>query len=95
MSMWRTRHDLVLIGTEDGEALADRMPELQLKGDLLALVEHRRDGFKISLSNVPAEVTVGLHYIVAENENPEPVESSGWYAVDLPHNQLLKQEARR
>jgi hypothetical protein len=41
------------------------------------------------LKRIPAGVRIGLHYIVAENSNPEPLECSAWYAVDILHDQLF------
>jgi len=87
---WEGKHDLVAVGTEDGEALSGRMPWLEFIGDPLALVQYRTDGLNVPLKRIPAGVTIGLHYIVAENSNPEPVECSAWYAVDIPHEQLLQ-----
>lgn len=83
-------HDLVVVGTEDGEALQVRMPWLECQGDPLAFVQYRKDGFIVSLTQIPAGVTIGLHYVVAENSNPEPVESSAWFAVDMRHEQILR-----
>jgi hypothetical protein len=87
---WEGEHDIVLIGTEDGEALSYRMPWLESQGDLLAVVQYQKDGFSVPLKRIPAGRTIGLHYVVAENSNPEPVECSAWYAVDIPHAKLLQ-----
>jgi hypothetical protein len=87
---WEGEHDVVVVGTEDGEALSGRMPWLHIQGDPLALVQYRDDGLNVPLKRIPAGVTIGLHYVVAENDNPEPLECSAWYAVDVPHEQLLK-----
>jgi hypothetical protein len=92
---WEAPADIVLVGTEDGEALAGRMPELRLEGELLALIEYRRDGFNIPLSKIPPAYTVGLHYLVAENDNPEPEYPSAWIAVGMSHIELRNQEANR
>lgn len=85
---WETDHDLVMIGTEDGEALLSRMPWLSTSGDPLAFVQYREDGLNVPLRRIPAGVAIGLHYVVAENGSPEPVECSAWYAVDIAHGKL-------
>ena len=87
---WEGEHDVVVVGTEDGEALLRRMPWLEAWEDPLALVEYRRDGLNVPLKHIPSGETVGLHYVVAENANPEPVECSAWYAVDIQHERLLQ-----
>jgi hypothetical protein len=58
--------------------------------DPLALVEYQKDGLNVQLKKIPANEIIELHYIIAENSSPEPVESSVWYAVDIPHNKLIK-----
>ena len=35
---------------------------------------------------IPSEQDFSLHFVVAENPDPEPVDASAWYAVDCPHN---------
>jgi hypothetical protein len=86
---WGGKHDIVVVGTEDGEAISDRMPWLEFHGDPLALVQYRKDGLTVPLKQIPAGVRIGLHYVVAENSNPEPLECAAWYAVDIRHTQLL------
>ena len=40
---------------------------------------------------VEAGRALTLHFIVAENPCPEPVEWSSWFAVDLDHTAVLAQ----
>lgn len=87
---WEGEHDIVVIGTEDGEMLSARMPWIEVSDDPLALVQYQKDSMRVPLKGIPAGVTVTLHYVIAENSKPEPVECSAWYAVDVPHDQLLK-----
>lgn len=82
--------DVVVVGTEDGEALQARMPWLQCQGHPLALVQYQKAGFMVPLTKIPPGVKIGLHYVVAENSNPEPVACSAWFAVDMPHAQILR-----
>ena len=87
---WEGTQDIIVVGTEDGEALSSRMPWLEFMGDALALVQYRKDGLNIPLKQIPAGESISLHYIIAENSNPEPVKCSAWYAVDIPHKQLFR-----
>ncbi len=87
---WEGKQGIVVVGTEDGEALSRRMPWIEFLEDPLALVEYQKDGLNVPLKKIPAGETIDLHYIIAENSNPEPVECSAWYAVDIPHNKLIK-----
>jgi hypothetical protein len=32
---------------------------------------------------------ITLHFVVAINIYPEPVEDSAWFAVDVPHQRVL------
>jgi hypothetical protein len=85
---WEADSSIVVIGTEDFEALAARLPRLCLKGDDHP-VTYQPDGLEVALPNVPAGQLTSLHFIVAVNALPEPVECSAWFAVDVPHGQLL------
>ena len=48
-------------------------------------------GLSIEVPYVEARDTITLHYIVAENPLPEPVEVSTWYAVDIDHDKVVAQ----
>lgn len=87
---WAGEHAVVVVGTEDGEAMVRRMPWLETWEDPLALVAYQRDGLNVRLTDIPAGEAVGLHYVVAENAHPEPVECSAWYAVAIQHERLLQ-----
>jgi hypothetical protein len=47
-------------------------------------------GFEIVVPKAPAAKEISLHFIVAENSFPEPVEGSAWFAVDIEHVTLEK-----
>ena len=49
------------------------------------------DGLTIEVPYVEADNTITLHYIVAENPLPEPVDASTWYAVDIDHDKVITQ----
>ena len=81
---WVVENMLVLIGTEDLDCLAVRLTEHDLS-DAHHLVSYYDDGFEIVLPRVPAHQITSLHFIVASNHHPEPVDCSAWYAIDVPH----------
>ena len=85
---WVSDNKLVLIGTEDFDGLARRLKEHGLFGEPSPssnCVNYCNDGFEIVLPQVPAHQITSLHFIVASNHYPEPVDCSAWYAVDVPH----------
>lgn len=85
---WSDGQNLVLIGTEDSQALDIRYPSIGFANILSVDFSPRSMTFKIDrLSLLPA---ASFHFIVAENPDPEPVESSAWLAVDQPHEDLLR-----
>jgi len=86
---WTAHRDIVVIGTEDGEALTARLPWLRIPDDPLAFVRYEPDGLSIPLEGIPAGVEATLHYVVVENTYPEPVECCSWFAADLPHRRVL------
>ena len=49
-------------------------------------------GLEIFVPLVNVNTTVTLHFIVAENEFPEAVELSTWYAIDLDHHAVVAQQ---
>lgn len=81
---WVVDSKLVLIGTEDLDSLVTRLTDHGLL-DAPYPVVYCDDGFEIVLSRVPARQMTSLHFIVASNHYPEPVDCSAWYAVDVPH----------
>ena len=86
---WTANRDIVVIGTEDGEALTARLPWLRTPDDPLAFVRYEPDGLSIPLEWIPAGVEATLHHVVVENTYPEPVECCSWFAADLPHRRVL------
>jgi len=84
---WEAGNRLVVVGTEDEDALASRLG-LPLREPYRGWVRYSPSKLEVRLPRVPASGAFGLHFIVAENTSPEPVESSAWFAVDIPHEQL-------
>lgn len=81
---WVADGKLVLIGTEDLDSLASRLKDHGLL-DAPYPVTYCSDGFEVVLPQVPALRVTSLHFIVACNKHPEPVDCSSWYAVDVAH----------
>jgi len=85
---WVLDDKLVLIGTEDSDSLSFRLTEHGLLNAPYP-VNYCNEGFEIVLPLVPACRITSLHFIVASNHYPEPVDCSAWYAVDVPHGHVL------
>lgn len=84
---WVVGNNLVEIGTEDFERLAGRLKKHGLRNEPYP-ISYCDDGFEILLPQVPANQLTSVHFIVASNHYPEPVECSAWYAVDVPHERI-------
>ena len=92
---WRGAGKLVHVGTEDLEALEHRLPgcwfdrrgRSRYRDHDMASV----DGLTTEVPYVHARTAITLHYIVAENPLPEPVEVSTWCAVDIDHDKVIAQ----
>ena len=81
---WSEAGRMVVVGTEDGEFLADRFRHLSA-GEKEALAEYNKDSMIVHIRTIPPECNLSLHFALAENPEPEPVDASAWFAVDIPH----------
>lgn len=86
---WDSRGSLLIIGSEDAEALSQRMPWLGVAPGQV-IVEYTPRGMEILLSGTASSVSSAFHLIIAENPAPEPVPDSAWFAVDIPHQTVVK-----
>lgn len=68
--------------------LKSRMPFMKSCSEE-SIVKYSADRIEIFLRNIPAKFDLSLHYVIAENVAPEPVQASGWFAVNVPHGKLL------
>ena len=84
---WSENGNLVVIGTEDGEALSYRYPGLGLEDQVV--VEMSPKAMKLRLRQLGMPMRPSFHFIIAENDDPEPVESSAWFAVDQSHDFVI------
>ncbi len=84
---WSENGKLVVIGTEDGAALSYRFPEIGLERKVV--VELSDHSMTLLLNELGERKNPSFHFIIAENDDPEPVEASAWFAVDQAHDFLL------
>lgn len=85
---WEEENRTVVVGTEDSEALVARMP--WAAGALNAVIAtYTSQALKIDTGDVHHPKPVSFHIVIAENALPEPSEASAWFAVDIPHEQVL------
>jgi hypothetical protein len=85
---WEQDSRLVMVGTEDGEMLAARLPECGFSEDAYP-VHYLPDGFDVWTPRVDPGSEVTLHFVVADNPHPEPAVASSWVAADINHKWLL------
>jgi len=86
---WVDGGTIVIVGTEDYEALDERLPHCGFVEDDYP-VRYFPNGFEIVVPRAPAGEVISLHFVVAENPYPEPVEDSAWFAVDIDHARLMQ-----
>ncbi|SDW85773.1 hypothetical protein [Roseicitreum antarcticum] len=85
---WSDGESLVVIGTEDSQALDIRYPCMGF-ADILS-VDFGPQSMTLKIDRLPSSPAASFHFIVAENPDPEPVEPSAWFAVDQSHKELLR-----
>lgn len=84
---WEDGDRLVVVGTEDEESLAGRLPFVQ-DDPFSSRFEYTPQSLQVTLPSIPAGANFGLHFLVAENVFPEPVDASAWFAVEMRHSKL-------
>jgi hypothetical protein len=89
---WQAGDRLVVVGTEDEEALANRLGFLQLDPNA-SLARYSPQKLEMTIPRIPASAAFGLHFILAENTSPEPEDASAWFAVDIPHKDVAAADA--
>ncbi|MXV05668.1 hypothetical protein DYQ95_00680 [Xanthomonas sp. LMG 9002] len=93
---WIDGNQIILLGTEDGDALAERLQAHGLDTNTYKHaypLRYRPNGFDVLLPQVPAAASTTVHFIVAINAYPEPAEDSAWFAADVPHQRVLAELA--
>ncbi|MEM7173354.1 MAG: hypothetical protein AAF530_24535 [Pseudomonadota bacterium] len=84
---WHNEGNLVVVGTEDEEFLGARQPFLSCRDP--SIVSSQENTITIELKDISVPSRLSLHFVLAENPYPEPVDASAWFAVDCPHKLLL------
>ncbi len=87
---WESDGIMIMIGTEDSEWLNSR---LGLDKDYSSgnyPVTMNNNKISIEIESIQEVKDLSLHFIIAWNTLPEPVDCSCWYAVDVPHEKILK-----
>jgi hypothetical protein len=87
---WEQENHLVMIGTEDPYYLNHRIPLIPAEpseaSDYPITMEENE--IRISLKKLTANSSYSLHYVIAWNKLPEPLEISCWLAVDRTHQSI-------
>jgi len=86
---WSDGEHILVVGTEDGEALDLRYPNLQL-GEK-KIIDYTHHSMRLKIADLPELYNPSFHLVIAENDDPEPTETSAWFAVDQDHGFLLAQ----
>ncbi|MEO4041152.1 hypothetical protein AAFN47_06040 [Hoeflea sp. CAU 1731] len=87
---WADGANLVMIGTEDGEALDLRFPILGFTEDT-PVITCTAHAMTLELTGLPKLDNPSFHFVIAEKEDPKPFDASAWFAVDQNHRFLLGQ----
>ena len=86
---WEANGQLVIIGTEDGDWLSSRLNLGQITQNNYPVTE-LGNCITIEISRYPANKELTLHFVVASNSLPEKQDCSCWFAVDVPHERIIK-----
>lgn len=87
---WEKDGKLVIVGTEDNECLSQRVSFIDLASTVESYPIAMQDNcIEVRVGHIPSDKKLSLHYIVAWNSLPEVTESSCWFAVDVPHEQVV------
>jgi hypothetical protein len=87
---WEHNKTLVMVGTEDDEYLGSRV-KLKESSSNYYPITMNDNAIKIHISEFPANKELSLHFVISWNSIPEKMDSSCWYAVDIPHERVLKE----
>ena len=86
---WDNGSQIVVVGTEDGEALSDRFPTEGFEEQAVTIYSDH--ALNLSLADLNGYDHLSFHFIIAENEYPEPVDASAWFAVEQRHSLVTEQ----
>lgn len=91
---WENSSNIVMVGTEDYEAMSRRLSHINLNESDYP-VKYMENGFQIKIPLIKAGQKISLHYAIASNKLPESIENSCWFAVDVNHEAVLKSRVSR
>ncbi len=85
---WEKNNKLVMIGTEDDEALKARISPAAKLGKYPI----KRDGnsIQIKVEHYPEKNELTLHYIIAESNSSKENNTSCWFAVDIKNSKVME-----
>ena len=88
--VWRHHKTLVMVGTEDDEFLESRLRLKKFSSNDYSITMND-NAIKIHISEFPANKELSLHFVISWNSLPEKVDSSCWFALDIPHKRILQE----
>jgi len=83
---WQVGDGMLMIGTENGDVLQNRMPWIPTGANEYP-IEYLPNGFRLSFAYIPPNDIVEFHFVLAYNRI-ECENQSEWFAVDVPHIKL-------
>lgn len=86
---WENSKSLLVVGTEDAEAILYRMPWQNIQEDE-EIVSYKKNSIELNTSVKPDSPPTTFHMIIAENPLPETPPCSAWFAVDTGHKIVLR-----
>ncbi len=86
---WESDGKLVMIGTEDSARLNERLNHQQEFIPENYSVVMNNNKISIRVKKQEPNQALSLHFVVAWNPSPEPWACSCWYAVDIPHKEVM------
>lgn len=89
---WELNGGRLVIGTEDGETLRDRIEWFQFTYSAYP-IGYLDDGLEVAIPSIPAGCIFDFHFVVAYNR-VDRHDDSEWFAVDVPHRSLANATPR-
>ncbi|ARU86741.1 hypothetical protein B9K09_01495 [Pseudomonas sp. M30-35] len=93
---WEASGWALSLGTEDGDALSQRLKCLNIESSPYP-ISYSRSGLELLLTELERGKALSFHFIVAYKSLPDDRECSTWFAVDVPHevaNKACTRQAR-
>jgi len=82
---WETDEWALSLGTEDHQAINERLPNLQVP-EMPNPVTYSSSGLRLSLAELTSvDNPISFHFILAYKQLPDDRECSTWFAVDVQH----------